>query len=274
MNRADFFARIRQSCKSEQDYLIALIKARGFLVEIIDGKPCLSDNSCLHDERYMDDARYLNRLLAGSECGSLCGSEIVPSSDLNVAAFEDLFDARPPYGGESWCNGYNWQYFQRREHAWKVDVSCLDSFIARYIKAISACCIFTGGSCDGNHPGRSTMVIDMSVIGSEIWHELICKKYIINRYNIEWNSRCTVVKFTERTKYETYYEVNCAADFLYRNRQKFREIKRKALRDLSPSYFRHHSFEEIKALFSERVNRLFAENPICEEREDVAGRRK
>lgn len=265
MNRADFFERIRQTCKSEQDYLIALIKARGFLVEIIDGKPYLSDNSCLHDKRYMDDARYLNRLLIESECGDLCGRSILLSSKLNSAAFEDLFDSRPPCGGASWYDSYNWQYFQRREHAWKVDVSCLDSFIARYIKAISACCIFTGGSCDGNHPGRSTMVIDMSVIGSEIWHELICKKYIINRYNIEWNSCCTIVRFDERTKYETYYEVNCAADFLYRNRQKLREIKRKALEDLSPSYFRHHSFEEIKALFSERVNRLFAENPICEE---------
>ena len=110
--------------------------------------------------------------------------------------------------------------------------------------------------------------------GSEIWHELICKKYLINRYNIKWDSCYSGMQFTERTKYETYYEVNCAADFLYRNRQKFREIKRKALRDLSPSYFRHHSFEEIKDLFSERVNRLFAANPICEDREDVAGRRK
>ncbi len=257
LQKMEFFERIRRNCSTECEYLIELIKMRGFFVEVTDDGLCLSDNA------HSDDIKYLDMLLLKTGCGSVQGDMIILNPQSDTAAFERVFDDRPIYGSESVSNDYGWNFFRQRKHGRKIQVGYLDPFIARYIKAISACCVFTAGSCDGNHPNRRKMIVDIEGEASTVWHQLICRAYLIGRYKIDWSEDYCKIIFDRETKYRTYYEVNRAATFLYEHRQAIREIKQRAFDGMTASYFRHHSNHEIKGAFIERAERLLFEGSSC-----------
>lgn len=65
MTRTDFFEALKDNCSTEKEYLIGLIKLRGFLLVEKDNRLYMSDNS------HSDDPKYLDSLLRKYEIGRL-----------------------------------------------------------------------------------------------------------------------------------------------------------------------------------------------------------
>lgn len=253
MDREDFFEKIRSKCSSEREFIIEIIKARGFLIDEISDEWIVSDNS------HKDDAEYLDKLLRINKIGHVASDKIViENTDCSEFIRNEFCDKYHYRSGWGECRPTSeWKYFKRREHGIKVPVFALDPFIARYIKAISACCVITSMSCDGDHAGRSTMIVNIDGQWSLLWHKLICEKMLVNKYKIKWSDGFHIIKFNRNTKYETYYAVNKAAELLYRHRKEIRHIKQTALADMSPKYLEQHPSDEIAREFAARASELF-----------------
>lgn len=256
MTKDDFFAALRSQCGNEREYLLELLKVRGFLFENLYGELHLSDSS------YKEDAWYLNDLLIQCGCGKMENKAVILLSQPNIEAMEKIFADNPPIEGlyENSTNGGS--NFKHRIHGESVPVELLDPFIARYIKAISACSVPTTASCDGNHPQMNRMYLMIKDRTSRIWHKLICVMCLAGVYNIKWNVDCTVVEFDETTKYSTYYEINRAAEYLYEHRQTIRGILNTAMMDMAGCFFQDHSADEIEQNFINKATQLFCNNAL------------
>lgn len=250
MTQKDFFEKIRSECSSNKEYILELLKLRGFLFEEKTNGLILSDNS------HHSDAKYLDELLRRYNMGRLIQNEVV-LSDGDCNEFINIeFREYNQIAAPSCWQARDWSWFKRIEYGRKAPVSCLEPYIARYIKAISACGVFTVGSCDGNHPKCSKMIIMTEGEGSIPWHKLLCEKLLVDRFNINWTDDCAAMSFTDETKYATYYEVNKAAELLYMNRKEIRSVRSTALSGMTQSYFRNHTSEEIEKEFIGRAAEL------------------
>lgn len=256
MTRDEFFGRIRQECSNQQDYYIELLKARGFLIDVINGKYYLSDNS------HSDDAGYLAEIIGDNgQAIEAEGNtfEIVLKDNPDVLPLENLFSVNAQIGGEAEGNGCGWFYFKHRIHAAKVPVNMLDPFVARYIKAFNACCVMTDGCCDGNNHGQNRVSITITSGACEEWYELICRKLIAGKFNIIWGNGYRFITFKRQDKYLVYFELNKAAEYIYNHRKELRDIKSAALAaDWTPSDFRHRS-DIVARVFIRKASRLLDE---------------
>lgn len=97
-------------------------------------------------------------------------------------------------------------------------MSLLEPFIARYVKALSSCCVLTVGSCDGNHRSANNLYVMFEGIGSATWNELLVEYLLKDKYMLDWSSYSQSIQFNEKTRYKTYYNLNQAAEYLYENR--------------------------------------------------------
>ena len=245
---------LKDQCYPKAQYSAEVLKARGFLLE--DGELALSDNSHRHD------ATYLNLLLQRDRLGEVIDGKIFLRPDANV---EKIFYRHNRIGGEALCNGYGWEKFVRDTYAPKVAVSDLEPFIARYVKAISACSVNTWLSCHGNHLERNSqrILIDFTSKPDRLWHEIICKRLLDGRFNLNRDNEYSKIEFDKSTKWQTYIEINRAGKFLYNNRIKIRQIRREAARGIRTCMARRLSDEELTEIFSERANKLF--DDFCKE---------
>ena len=242
-----FFDSIKEKYSDEEGYAAEILKARGFLLE--DAGLVLSDNS------HRDDALYLNELLTEANFGEVRGNKIFIRPDANV---EKIFYKDNFIGVVADSNGESWKKFVHNSFAPKISVRCLEPFVARYVKAISACGVATWCSCHGNHPNRNKILIDFTAEPHRLWHEIICKRLLDKRFKFKWNHEYTAaIYFNKRDKWKKYIELNRAAEFLYNNRIKIREIRREASDGISNSMTRQLSSEELAKIFSERANKLF-----------------
>ncbi|WP_352398535.1 hypothetical protein [[Clostridium] aminophilum] len=251
MTRKEFFEKIRSKNRSNETFVIELLKLRGFLFDDNPVNLVLSDNSHSLDEEY------LLELLEKYNLGKIKDGRIeindVDCTEFIQTEFRESNQIQIP---SCWKNR-SWQYFKNRIHGEKVAVRYLEPFIARYIKAISACCVLTVGSCDGNHPQGNRMYIMMDGEGSNSWHKLICEKCLAEKFDIDWINQYTAMKFSPMNRYNTYYEVNKAAEYVYSLRKEIRNIKNAAFQDISSSYLKHHSSEEIETKFVDIAAKLF-----------------
>lgn len=249
-----FFNAIKEKCASNEEYAAEILKARGFLLE--DEGLILSDNS------HRDDASYLNELLTESKLGKVKNDKIFIKPKANV---EKIFYSDNISGceGSVTCYFEHWKKFVHNSYAPKVPLKFLEPFIGRYVKAINACAVATLMSCDGNHKtrGNSQLLVDFVGNPSFIWHEIIFKRLLVERFNLNWScsNRCLEIKFDTADKWRTYTEFNRAGEFLYNNRIKIRQIRREASKGITTSMARHMSSEELAKIFSERANKLFDE---------------
>ena len=256
MTRQEFFETIKNNCNNEIEYLIELLKLRGFLFDTINGELCLNDSS------YREDAKFLSELLTQCRCGSLIKKRVILNAGANSTDLEKIFVESPPIEGVYEAAGGN--SFKHRMHGESVPAELLDNFIARYIKAIAACNVLVSASCDGNHPGMNKIFIMTKERTSRIWHKLICTMCLAGRYNINWNSDCTAVEFDDTSKYSTYYEMNRAAEYLYANRQEIRGILNTVMKEMAGSFFLEHSAEEIEYKFIKRASELFCNSLLLQ----------
>lgn len=253
---AVFFKAIKEKCSNDEEYAAEILKARGFLLE--DTGLVLSDNS----DR--DDASYLNKLLTADNLGKVEGDKIFINPSANV---EKIFYSKLIGGCES-CPpiGRTWKRFLHESFDPKVPVFLLEPFVARYVKAISACGVETYGSCDGNHHDEhqreryiSRILVEIAGEPNSIWHEIICKRLLVKRFKLKWlfGRDSLKIPFDKKDKWRKYLEFNRAGEFLYNNRIKIRQIRRAASDGITVSMARHLSSEELAKIFSERANKLF-----------------
>lgn len=245
-----FFNALKDKCLSNEEYAAEILKARGFLLE--DGL-ILSDNS------HKNDFAYLNELLTADNLGEVKNGKIFIKPEANV---EKIFYSNNISGceGSVLCYFEHWKKFFHNSYAPKVPLKFLEPFVGRYVKAINACGVATLMSCDGNHrrPGKFQMIlIDFAGEPSGIFHEIICKRLLAERFDLKWNDKYNKITFTRNNKWKTYAEFNRAGEFLYNNRIKIRQIRREASDAISQKMARTLSSDELNKIFSEKANRLF-----------------
>ncbi len=251
MTRDEFFLKLKENCNTDKEYIVELLKLRGFLFDEDSERLMLSDNG------HASDYNYLQEILRKYHLGIIANGEILIDNFEYNDFIENEFKINKEISFPVCCIERDWKYFKQRIHGHKVPVAVLEPFIARYIKAISSCGVLTDMSCDGNHNNKNKMHFYPSRLGSGEWHKLICEKCLIDRFKIPWSDDYTSMLFLKGNKYDTYYEVNKAAEYLYNNRIKIREIKQSAFKDISSSYLRHHSANEIENEFIARATELF-----------------
>ena len=255
-----FFNALAEKCSTDAEYAAELLKARGFLLE--DTELALSDNS------HREDVWFLNLLLQIYKLGEVKDGKIFIRPNAEV---EKIFFIDNRIGGEAFDYPASWKIFVQTKFAPKVAVSDLEPFIARYVKAISACGVGTCGSCDGNHPpdyrfpirSLQELYIDFISEPDRLWHEIICKRLSDGRFNLNWDSEYSKIEFDKATKWQTYIELNRAGKFLYDNRIKIRQIRREALSGITTGMARRLPAQELAEIFSERANELF--DHFCKE---------
>ena len=120
----------------------------------------------------------------------------------------------------------------------------MEANIARYIRSLSACGIYTGGCCDGNHPNRNELYIEFDgPVYLEI-HRLFWVYTLADKFDLDWNERFSRIKLTNKEK--KYAELNKAAEFIYENRNYYRNIRMRAADWMTKRSVRELSEEEIK----------------------------
>lgn len=280
MNRVEFFEKIRGECSSEREYVIEILKLRGFLFDESPNGLIISDNSSIDDKRELDallmkyHLGYVRRkkvIIENTDCAELISTEFRANYWRNYEV-----------GYTSWRG--NWKYFKHREHGDRVSAMALEPFIARYIKALSACCVLTWCSCDGNHPLCQRLLIYMIGDASTLWHKLLYRKCLAPRFglNFVFERNSALMYFlvepeylayynryranrygaeeipdTNEPKFSAYYKLNKAAEFLYTNRQALRKIKQAAMMDIPACRLRHRSLKnEVAKEFEAKASEL------------------
>ncbi len=257
MTKEELFERIKSESASEEEYLINLLKFRGFLIDAGEQGYSLSDNGAREDPGYLD------KLLKKYDLGQVEGNKLIITNADNAKLFLQEFKEGTRILVEACGRDFGWSYFKSRPCGHKAAVSWLEPYIARYVKAISACGVLTAGSCDGNHEGSKRMYLQLENQGSAPWLKVISEKCLVGRFRIRWIHEYQAMHLKPEIQFDTYYEVNKAAEFLYENRLAIRKIKRLALSDMSNSYFKHHTDEEITEEFTKRAEKLFDESGLC-----------
>ena len=247
MGMEEFFSAIKKTCSGEEEYPVELLKARGFLLE--DDKLALSNNS------HPQDKEYLTKLLHEGNLGEIKEDAIILFPNGNM---EQIFIVDNRIGFETPGGLGDWRSFVYYECAPKVPVWKLEPFVARYIKAISACGVRTFLSCDGNHPEMKKppheIIVEPEGEASKLWHKIICQRCLSSKFNLNWNATFEKISFSETNKWRTYIELNRAAEYLYNNRIALREIRWKAAGNISNSMAVHLPNAELARIFSDRAN--------------------
>ena len=227
----------------------------------------------LSDNSHKDDAKYLNKLLTEENLGEVRDNKIFISPAANV---EKIFYKE----NRLIENGFfqtSWESFVHYSHALKVPVRNLEPFVARYVKAVSACGAATWLSCDGNHPTDrkiQRILVEFAGNPSALWHEIIFNNFF-TRYFEFLRRRPTSglnLIFRQADKWKAYVEFNRAAEFLYDNRIELRRIRREDSDKIGTSRARHLPSEELEKNFFEYATELLEKSSFIARNHFFGGR--
>ena len=180
--------------------------------------------------------------------------EIVISKTANVESVIDFFTSIERIGKESCICSHSWYQYAIESLGPKANVRELEAYVSYYVKAISACGVYTCRSCDGNHLDGGGLYVD-SEYPSYIWHNCIWSKIIQRRFGpIPYIG--SSIKFTHMNQAAIYTIVYHIADFLYQNRFHIRDLKKQTLENINSHFIRHHSSKEIEAFYTEECERI------------------
>ena len=256
-----FFSEIVSGASTKEEQIIRILKARGFLIDEKDGKYYLSDNAA------EDDTVYLSEGLEEFSLGrviQICHKNI--SAEIRISHEASLEDAFAFFKQESHISfpivRYKQPWSKLISHSFgsKVNLRVLEPFVARYVKAVSACGVSTNYSCDGNFPGQDRIKV-YADYPFGIWHCLICRYIIPPRLKTEFDDMGEWV-FTKGTQYKSYLLLNQAAEYLYDHRKAIRGIKATARETIKTSKLKHLSDEELAELFTKSIEYAISEVPI------------
>ena len=245
----------------KQDDLISqtveMLKRRGFLIDLIDDAYYLSDNSA------PDDLPFLSDLLSDFSLGFVRtdtkGLEIVINPWRNPKALDALFLPidRGSIGVGSCNQTQSWNKVRSRYHSPKIPVAWLEANIARYIKALSACGIYTGGCCDGNHPRCDQLYIEFDGPVYKDFHKWLWADWLDSLFSLQWNAEYVSIDL-KYDRQEQYRVLNAAAEFIYDNRFFIQRIRMRAAASISKNQARKMSHDELAITFIQNCKRIFA----------------
>lgn len=289
-----YLSHILDNETDSQSAIINILRARGFFIELINGKYYLSDNATISDAQYLKKGvetyglgkvidkkdyaeksrwnwlrnyRYGDYQYFSIKPGTI---ELIIDQYANIDSAIDFFHEGGQIGAEAACAPHCWAEFVREELGHKPSISYLESYVSFYVKAISACGVYTCYSCDGNHP-RGGKIYVFSEYPSNILHECIWR-YLVQPVfgNLPYIENG--ITFDDSTKEQVYRCVNEIAGFLYDNRKIIRDAKNLSVRGISRKYRKHHSETEIEEHFrSEFKKALTLRWPLlkgCNRRKD------
>ncbi len=261
MTETDFFTAITAGATTKEEKIVKVLQARGFLIHLEDGKYYLSDNATQGDVDYLSKGFItysLGKIASIQRKGAL--AEVLVSTDAEINDAILFFNEKRVVSYPITNQKQPWGKLKNHKYGEKVDVQGLEPYVARYVKAVSACGVATNYSCDGNDEGQRCVKVNAAK-PFNIWHKMICK-YIIPSEQIEFREQMRV-NFSLETRFETYLFVNRAAAYLYDHRLKIREIKAKACKKVTASQIKHLSDHKIKSLFESSFLAELKSNPIC-----------
>ena len=274
--------------------IIAILKARGIL--IWEGKKhgqfYVSDNSGEEDAEYLAKAfktyqlgsfvcgpyvtvenRYFPEYGKYYDCYIHHPAEFFVSKDASVEAAIEFFHQEGRISFSAVWYTWPWATYSHREMQNQIPAKYLESYVAYYVKAISACGVFACFSCDGNHHIISSRrrrrrenpdfgeVVVQSDSPSNIWHKYIWE-YIVQPV-------FGPISFIEngiaiRDPYVTYPLIYEIADYLYENRMEIRKLKAETVATIDEKKFRKNkSYEEIKEFYISECERVMNTSPCA-----------
>lgn len=239
--------------KIKEEYLLVeLLKRRGFLIEYKDNRIYLSDNS------HQDDWKYLNSILRDRGIGYCTATGMISVLDVQkTAMLNELFypTKKGSVGVGSCYQTHPWIYLKIRDHANKIPVSWLEPNIAYYIKALSACGIYTGGCCDGNHKGINTLYIEFDGPVYRELHQCLWNVQLQKRFDIKWENSFTGIDLS-KCREKQYFELYKAADFIYENRGYYQDVRKLAAQWMTKKLIKRSNYDELKNRFTEEFTAL------------------
>lgn len=240
-----------------EEAVISLLRARGFLIDHSSDGFYLSDNSYPPISNYRNkhfktsDYDYLLNLLGEWNLGSIDSRGRIWVNEIDMRTIykfaEGIFPKLPiaPIAPEEMCFIYHsWKYLRSNHFGEKVAVSCLEPYIARYVKAISACGLSTRSSCDGFHPRENSLFIRFLCEPYTLWHKHLWKEYLSKNYRLNWDENFSKVQLGANA-FNTYAVLNSAAEYLYDNRLSLRRALNDSVSFITDSLEKHYSQEEI-----------------------------
>ena len=271
----------------EKKITIEVLKARGFLIDEEAGKFYLSDNASVGDCEYLDKVleKYaLGKLsvdedfaISSRRCWGKYASaynykykslkpkqvEILISDNVVVEKVFELFEYIGHNGSEAGPVSRTWGQFVIEILGPKPDITWLEGYVALYVKAASACGVYTCFSCDGNHINGGKIYV-YADYPSNIWHEYLWK-YIVRRKfgDVPYIGNGINFQDTEsQTRiYKLVYDI---ANYLYDNRIEIRKIKERTVSRITKKYQHLHSTDEIEAFYKMECEHILSDDKIYE----------
>lgn len=301
MTEEQFFDHICRNCITEEEKIVAILIARGFLIEKTGGRYYLSDNA------HAEDARYLAKAIEDYNIGKVVDSgerikssrkvwnsnsferskqydslspqtvEICFNSNAQAKQAVSLFEGLEIHGGEAGANTIGWLQYAREMLGDKAKLALLEPYIAYYVKAVSACGVYTASSCDGNHENGRRMIVEADG-PSDIWHRSIWEFLVQPRFGyIPFIGNR--LPLTESNQFERYLQIHEIATFLYQNRVAIRAIKEQSVSGIVEQYRKSRNFrkkaprewkEQMDDYYALECQRVLAEfsNPAGTEKGD------
>ena len=229
--RIEFITRLTENNDFSLENMFKLLRARGFLVEWVNGEIILSDNACLPA-----DLEVLKSKLAESKLGEVRDNKIIFYNQQSPEKWLPLFECTG--GGEALCPPYakKWKYYSKREHGWKVETIILDPFIAYFVKAVSAIGVLTYNSCDGH--ARSKPSVYMCDRYSTAFLRAVMELFIDREVQINswWfiNSKSFSIYFVNSPfmPVDLFYDIYLVSDKIYENRIMLRQIRKYTIQEM------------------------------------------
>lgn len=235
---------------NNMDKIIDVLLRRGFFIEFRDNQYYLSENSA------KEDYDYLKKILSDYQVGQVSSSGRIEITTPYTQELENLFSPTESgtIGNESINIDQPWYKVITRDCAEKIPLAWLEPNIARYIKALSACGIYTGGCCDGNHPNCDTLYIEFDGPIYSEFHKLLWVYKLSELFSLNWNSEYNKIDLNGNRNYQ-YDELNRAAECIYSNRFLIRQIRKNAAKIITKKMIRSFSTSELKNIFLEEAKK-------------------
>ena len=267
---------------SAQEAIVSILKARGFLIDRVNGHYYFSDNATVKDAEYLsksfsryglgviiDNKEYMvssrriwyEILSTGSyEYKAIRPNsiEIVISDNASIDSAIEFFNSTGRFYEECTTWRLTWHQYTIEILGPKANVSHLEPYVAYYVKAVSSCGVFTSISCDGNHPDGGEIYVK-SDFPSNIWHWYLWKYIVQTKFGpLPYIGKG--IQFNPKNQQEVYSQVYKVADFLYTNRKTIRALKQKTLEHIDKRFLRTHSDDEVELFYRAECERILQSN--------------
>ena len=157
------------------------------------------------------------------------------------------------------CSHYNLKFndlFAGNHIFYDVEPTCLEPYIARYVRAINRCGMKSNFSCDGWHERYRKsieIIIFMEDRYSRIWHKLICKKMRLLQWRGDNNGAFLTLPREDDKRIMLYNKINSDAESIENAKDKLKELKRYMIEKCRFVDVDSYTNEEVEAIMGEVI---------------------